>query len=169
MSTTETATTMAKVDTCPQLPAQRRHRPVLPLPLPLWRRTCHDGGRVGIHRRRHYGDDVPPLLRRSLPCHLRIRLLLHLHLHLRHNTGAPGRSTRPFAPNRRRFSSGWDGITLDGMRYFVASILCPWTKTTVLAALWTMTTVVGWGSLLFHSGSSPPLPQSPTPPLPPRR
>jgi len=30
---------------------------------------------------------------------------------------------RPYAPNRRRFSSGWDGITLDGMRYFVASIL----------------------------------------------
>ena len=33
------------------------------------------------------------------------------------------RSTRPFSPNRHRFSSGWDGITLDGMRYFVASIL----------------------------------------------
>jgi hypothetical protein len=30
---------------------------------------------------------------------------------------------RPFAPNRRRFSSGWGGITLNGMLYFVASIL----------------------------------------------
>jgi hypothetical protein len=35
----------------------------------------------------------------------------------------PGHSMRRFTPNRRRFSSGWDGITLDGMQDFVANIL----------------------------------------------
>ena len=32
MSTTETATTMADVDTRPRLPARQRHHPLLPLP-----------------------------------------------------------------------------------------------------------------------------------------
>ena len=62
MLTTETATTMAEVD-APRSPARRRHRPLLPLPLPPWRCTRRDGGRVGVYRRRRSGDDVPPLLR----------------------------------------------------------------------------------------------------------
>ena len=63
MSTKETATTMAEVDARPRSPARRRHHPLLPLPIPLRRRTRRDCGRVRIHSRRRSGDDVPPLLR----------------------------------------------------------------------------------------------------------
>ena len=54
---------MAEVDERLRSPARRRHHSLLPLPLPLRRRTRRDGGRIGIHRSRRSGDDVPPLLR----------------------------------------------------------------------------------------------------------
>ena len=56
---------MAEVDARPRSPARPRHRPLLPLPLPPRRHTPCDGGRVGIHRHRRSGDDVPPLLPRN--------------------------------------------------------------------------------------------------------